>query len=187
MRTGRSERAAGALRDVSARAARNVGHRRCGGQVCVRQGLFTHRTLLKGDVITEYDGPRAAAAAMQQRTHLLRIRGSDVVIDGAPISRCLTYDPQSQLYWPHSVADFDRGYGALADSSRGHGRANAVLLWTLARHWPAVGRLYRVRAMALPGPGRIPAAALPRGPCAIPKGGEIKLKYQVQLLSLIHI
>jgi hypothetical protein len=131
-------------------------------------------------VITEYGGVRTATP--QQATHVLRIRGSDPTIDGAPLSQSLVYDPTTRSFWPRTVVALDDGFGALrlANSSEGNEHANAVLLWT----WDDIGR--RKAGYVASQRSRFPHQDVyPRRPFLvasrpIPKGAEIKLKYQVR-------
>jgi hypothetical protein len=123
-------------------------------------------------VITEYGGVRTATP--QQATHVLRIRGSELTIAST------VYDPTARSFWPRTVAALDDGFGALANSSEGNGRANAVLLWT----WDDIGR--RKAGYVASQQSRFPHQDVyPRRPFLvasrpIPKGAEIKLKYQVR-------
>lgn len=94
------------------------------------KGVFARHEFETGEILMPYDGDllKDEEIGTRKRTHLLRVKESDYVIDGLPLSKDLRLDMQSQEYWPQTVDNFFVGFGALCNSAN-QLHSNAVMKW----------------------------------------------------------
>lgn len=92
------------------------------GKSQYEKGLFANKALDVGDVICAYDGTlltSSEATDGRPQTHMLRLRDTDFVMDGLPLSRRLRWERSSKRFWPEYVEDWEQGFACIANSSAG--------------------------------------------------------------------
>jgi hypothetical protein len=142
------------------------------------RGLFVTKALAAGSVIARYEGVAHDSRTVPEgaaRTHMLRLRDCDQIMDGLPLARGLRRRPDGS-YWPEREAEAGSGYASLANSAPTEREANAKLVF--------------IKSYALPGAppplrrNRDVAALLPPGAFLVAKrmlkpGEEVLWRYQV--------
>lgn len=96
------------------------------------RGVFVTRDMPAGAVLLRYDGERKSVASLPQnapRTHMLRLRGTDDVIDGLDLADNLFKCARTGLWKPLEPERFCWSYGALANAATTEGEANARLVF----------------------------------------------------------
>ena len=94
------------------------------------KGLFANRAFAVGSVLCAYDGALITTSQANDgraQTHMLRLKDTDLVVDGLPLSRRLRFDRVAQRFFPEFVEDWDQGWACIANSSAG-GVSNAKLV-----------------------------------------------------------
>lgn len=85
-------------------------------------GLFAAKNLEIGQVICPYDGALLSTSQANDgraQTHMIRLKDTDLVVDGLPMSRRLKYNRVQKRYWPEFIEDWDQGWACMANSSAG--------------------------------------------------------------------
>ncbi len=97
------------------------------------KGLFARHTIEESEIICAYDGDLIQDTRSQmgsrKRTHLLRVKDSEYIIDGYPMSTRLKFDKTDQKYWPEDIDEYYKGWGAIANSSLKGKNSNAKMIW----------------------------------------------------------
>ena len=97
------------------------------------KGLFARHDIEAGEIICAYDGDLIQDTRSQiggrKRTHLLRIKDSEYILDGYPMSTRLKYDKNDKKYWPEDIDEFYSGWGAIANSAMTDKDSNAKMIW----------------------------------------------------------
>lgn len=97
------------------------------------KGLFANKALRPGDVICPYDGQLISSSDAQSKsrvkTHMLKLVGSSLIVDGLLLAQELSFDKTDQKYWPRDIDMWDSGFGSIANSSAGSGSANAKMIF----------------------------------------------------------
>ena len=141
------------------------------------KGLFSRRVFKKGDFVTEYD---CSSDTPTQSTHVLRIKNSDMTVDGAPLAQSLRWNARSHQYGPLDAADTGRGYAALVNSSVGYrGRPNCGIVWTMDDVGRRPDGYVPATQARLPGEDVLPLRPFLVATRTVLTGEEFKLKYKV--------
>ena len=154
------------------------------------RGLFAARRFAAGAVIARFTGDMLHAAtlpASRPATHMLRLPGTDAIIDGRRLSRALVRVPNSAdgEWVPPPNANPDEGYACMANASGSKITATAMVAFLV----DDTGKGVRPQGYdpARPRPlCRVAQRVLPQAAYLIARrdlraGEEIKWFYQVAL------
>jgi len=109
---------------------REVSGTLANGKICIKRstnpeaglGLFAAQDIARGQIITEYCGDIISRKAIGTipRTHMLRIKETDLIINGRPIAFNIMRDmpDKNGCYAFYSPSNHHIGLGALANSSK---------------------------------------------------------------------
>jgi hypothetical protein len=142
------------------------------------RGLFVIKALGAGSIIARYDGVAHDSRTVPEgapRTHMLRLRNCDQIMDGLPLASGLQKRPDG-TYWPVRPAEESCGYASLANSAPTEREANAKLVFLKSYALPGAPRPARRN--------RDLAELLPPGAFLVAKrllkpGEEVLWRYQV--------
>ena len=142
------------------------------------RGLFVIKALPAGSIIARYDGVAHDSRTVPEgaaRTHMLRLRNCDQIMDGLPLASGLQRRPDG-TYWPARPAEAVCGYASLANSVPTEREANAKLVFLKSYALPGAPKPVRRN--------RDLAELLPPGAFLVAKrllkpGEEVLWRYQV--------
>lgn len=138
------------------------------------RGLFLLRGAKQGAYIARYSGVRRTTSTLPPaeqlpRTHMLRVRGSDDVLDGRPLADGLVKLKGSKQWTPSNPEDADQGYASLANSVASEAKANARIVFLPDDTAPGVRKPDYDAAAAPQRLNRALAELLPRGAYLVAK------------------